>query len=714
MTHRVQPGQQLGNYRLLRQLGAGGFAEVFYGEHRYLHRKVAIKVLTIPLTQKDADRFLHEAQTMVALQHPSIVACTDFGVEHGIPFLVMDYAPHGTLRNQHPRGTIVPFAEVITYTRQVAAALQYAHDQGVIHLDVKPENMLLSAKGTVLLSDFGLAQFTYSVSTMTSSIRGTLGYIAPETFQLAPQAASDQFALAVVVYEWLTGSLPYGRVDGRAVALSQFDSAPPSLHTADPTLPLAVDKVVRIALAKDPQERYPSVIAFAEALAQAYTRSSAGDDLDELPEAPETLYKEGLRARGLGQLELAEQLLTALRAQAPSFRQEIVAEQLRQIRTARRPQLIAEYQAQAEAANQMGAWDREIAAWRHLLQLTPAYGEASTARTRIRLAEQHKRYDQLYWDAEHMVAEGNMAGAKSLLEQLWEKDSYYGDPAGLSKRLKIRAPLTYQQEQHQFKEQEKAEEQREEQRAFRERAYGPTFHHQWIVCGVWFFLLSGLGITIGALTQSWLLALITLGITSSGGWWLGYRKALDGIPFVVLSTVSLFASLGLTLALARLNYRFPMPSPYTETVSTGLFSSKDVTTYHEFFLGRQLQFGLLCGTITALGGVIIALLLRPPWGKRIRSLPSLSFSVRKKPASSYLTLSELSWIVVGIFGGGASVTGVIAAVAPVNDWGFGWDKGAYLMVLGFFLGTLLGTSVGASLPLWWTVVRLRAHSGRRR
>src|SRR5437667_8206521 len=102
----VQAGQPLGKYRLIRQLGTGGFAEVFLGEHQYLKHRVAIKVLTIPLDKKQADRFLLEARTMVALKHPHIVGCSDFDIE-GVPFLVMDYVPGGTLRDRHPEGTVV-------------------------------------------------------------------------------------------------------------------------------------------------------------------------------------------------------------------------------------------------------------------------------------------------------------------------------------------------------------------------------------------------------------------------------------------------------------------------------------------------------------------------------------------------------------------------------------------------------------------------------
>jgi serine/threonine protein kinase len=402
MIHRVQSGQRLGKYRLIKQLGAGGFAEVFLGEHQYLKQRVAIKVLTIPLDQKESAKFLQEAQTMAALKHPHIVGCSDFDIEQGIPFLVMDYVPGGTLRDRYPDGSRLPLPEVVNYVGQVAEALQYAHDKGVMHLDIKPENMLLSADGSVLLSDFGLARFTHSVShsKKLTSLIGTVGYMAPEFIQSTPQATTDQYALAMVAYEWLAGRLPFEGSDERAIALQHLSTTPPPLRHSDPGIPIAVDQVICAALAKRPEERYPSVRDFAEALVLASTAPSDEDeDLSLLPEKPETLYKEGLRARGQGKLELAEQLLSTLQKRAPNYRQDTVEEQLRQIRAERRPHLLAQYRAEADAANEVGAWDEEIAALQQLLQLNPDRGEARQARERIRLAGQHKQHAHLYDDA---------------------------------------------------------------------------------------------------------------------------------------------------------------------------------------------------------------------------------------------------------------------------------------------------------------------------
>src|SRR5437868_7877245 len=147
MTDRV--GEQLGNYRLSRLLGQGGFADVYLGEHLHLGTQAAIKVLHTRLAPDDLEGFRNEARTIARLEHPNIVRVLEFGIEGGIPFLVMSYAPNGNLRQRHVKAVPLPLPTIVSYIKQVAAALQYAHDQKVIHRDVKPENMLLGRHNEV-------------------------------------------------------------------------------------------------------------------------------------------------------------------------------------------------------------------------------------------------------------------------------------------------------------------------------------------------------------------------------------------------------------------------------------------------------------------------------------------------------------------------------------------------------------------------------------
>ena len=263
-------GQQLGNYRLVRLLGRGGFAEVYLGEHIYLKSHAALKLVHVELPEEEREAFLQEAQTLVRLNHPHIVRLLDFAVEAGTPFLVMEYAPHGTLRQKHPRGTQLPLDIVISYVNQIAPALQYAHDQHIIHRDVKPGNMLLGSHDEVLLSDFGLAMFTpqsqaYSTHAVAQQVAGTSPYLSPEHLQGQPRPASDQYALGVVVYEWLCGIQPF-RGTPIEIAMQHLSMPPPSLHAQMPNIPPAVEAVILKALAKEPQQRYAAVQDFAHAL----------------------------------------------------------------------------------------------------------------------------------------------------------------------------------------------------------------------------------------------------------------------------------------------------------------------------------------------------------------------------------------------------------------------------------------------------------------
>lgn len=276
MTDRI--GQQLGHYRLVRLLGKGGFAEVYLGEHLHLGTQVAIKLLYAQLHEEEAiEQFRREARLVAQLKHPHIVRVLDFGIENeqgGMPFLVMDYAPQGTLRQRHPRGTPLALPTIVEYVKQIAQALQYAHDRKLIHRDVKPENMLIGEDGELLLSDFGIAVMSQSSRySGVQDIVGTVTYMAPEQIQAHPRLASDQYALAVVVYEWLSGQPPF-RGSYTEVMAKQCAAPPPPLSGQLP-IPPEVERVLFTALAKDPKERFSSVQAFANAFEQAATGKSS-------------------------------------------------------------------------------------------------------------------------------------------------------------------------------------------------------------------------------------------------------------------------------------------------------------------------------------------------------------------------------------------------------------------------------------------------------
>jgi predicted ATPase/class 3 adenylate cyclase/DNA-binding CsgD family transcriptional regulator len=277
MTDRID--QHLGNYQLIQVLGQGHWAIVYLGQHLHLHTQAAIKVLHEALAPSDEEGFLGEARTLARLRHPHIVRVLDFGIQEGIPFLVMEYAPGGTLRQLHPKGTQLPLDTVVSYVKQVASALQYAHEQRLIHRDLKPENLLLGPDQELWLSDFGLAVVAHSAHSQPfQQTAGTLAYMAPEQLEGHPTPASDQYSLGLMVYEWICGSRPF---EGSVTELmfQQLTMLPPPLHERVPAISAEVEQVVLQALAKDPAQRFTSVQAFTLALEADSREDASGQTL---------------------------------------------------------------------------------------------------------------------------------------------------------------------------------------------------------------------------------------------------------------------------------------------------------------------------------------------------------------------------------------------------------------------------------------------------
>jgi len=262
--------QQMGNYRIQQLLGKGGFAEVYLATHIYMKkRQVAIKILHASIDSGNLEQFCREAEIVGNLRHRHIINVLDFGIENQTPYLVMDYLSQGSLRTQHPQGTRLPLDQVVAYTKQIASALQYAHKQHVIHQDVKPANILLNEENEAVLSDFGLAILIQSmISLSTQNPAGTPCYMAPEQLRGKPCAASDQYALGIMVYEWLCGTTPF---HGPVFALynQHLNITPPGLCGQVPALSTTVESVVLRALSKEPSDRFPNIQEFAFALEQA-------------------------------------------------------------------------------------------------------------------------------------------------------------------------------------------------------------------------------------------------------------------------------------------------------------------------------------------------------------------------------------------------------------------------------------------------------------
>jgi serine/threonine protein kinase len=266
-------GQTFGQYQLVEPISSGGMATVYKAYQPALDRLVAIKVLPEYLLHQPGflERFKIEAQAIARLDHPHILPVYDFGEAQRVPYLVMKYVPGGTLRDQIRQGPLDPH-EAARLIRQIAEALDHAHQQGIIHRDVKPSNILLQDGQWVQLMDFGLAKMIESDSHITDSGVGvgTPDYMSPEQAQGQPvDARSDIYSLGVIVYQMLTGQLPFKADTPLAVLLKHLNEPPPSPREYNPHLSAATEHVILKALAKSPDQRYARAVDLANAIEQS-------------------------------------------------------------------------------------------------------------------------------------------------------------------------------------------------------------------------------------------------------------------------------------------------------------------------------------------------------------------------------------------------------------------------------------------------------------
>src|SRR5919204_5994290 len=262
-----------GRYRLLDVLGDGGMARVFRAQDERLHRSVAVKILHQQyLGQPEfVRRFEQEAQLAAGLAHPTIVAIYDLSRDDDTYYIVMEYVAGSSLKEVIAREGRLPLDRAIIITRQLGQALDFAHSHGVIHRDIKPENILLTPADQVKVSDFGIARaLTSPGQTATGIVLGSVSYFSPEQAQGQPATAeSDIYSSGVVLYEMLTGRVPFAADNPVATAMQHLTQQPTPPRALVPALPAAVDGVVLKALHKDPRGRFHSGAALADALAAA-------------------------------------------------------------------------------------------------------------------------------------------------------------------------------------------------------------------------------------------------------------------------------------------------------------------------------------------------------------------------------------------------------------------------------------------------------------
>jgi len=262
-------------YQIERQIGEGGMATVFLARDLKHDRPVAIKAFRPELAATmGADRFFHEIELSARLQHPHIVPLYDSGVAGGIFYFVMPFVEGESLRNRLDRDKQIPFDEAVELTREIASALAYAHGQGLVHRDIKPENILLTG-GHAMLADFGIARAVGIAQqgkrhTGLGFAVGTPGYMSPEQATASElDARTDQYSLAAVFYEMVSGEVPFSGPTVQAALAQSLTGPRPKLTKLVRTVPPDADPVVARALASDPAERYPTIMAFAEDLVRS-------------------------------------------------------------------------------------------------------------------------------------------------------------------------------------------------------------------------------------------------------------------------------------------------------------------------------------------------------------------------------------------------------------------------------------------------------------
>ncbi len=278
----ITKGTVLGRYRMLERAGTGGMSEVWKAEDETLKRTVAVKVILGPVAQDPTfrERFLREARLVAGLEHPNVLPVYDYGSStvdgEDVSYLVMPLVAGGSLKGRIAGPVPPPLA--VSWLAAIASALDHAHAKGILHRDIKPANVLMDSQGRPLLADFGLARSSDATSglTATGTVMGTPLYMAPEQATGgALDGRADEYALAVVAFELLSGRVPFIADSPLAVLHQQVTAPPPPLSTVLPGSPAAADAVLAKALAKKAEERYASCGAFVRALGEALGVPSA-------------------------------------------------------------------------------------------------------------------------------------------------------------------------------------------------------------------------------------------------------------------------------------------------------------------------------------------------------------------------------------------------------------------------------------------------------
>src|SRR4051794_24272176 len=279
-------------YRLERKLGSGGMADVWLAEDQELGRHVAVKILHERYANDEqfVERFRREATHAAGLSHPNIVSIYDRGVTDGSYYIVMEYIEGRTLKELIVTRGPCPMPVAISYTRQILAALRYAHKNGIIHRDIKPHNVIVDREGRVKVADFGIARAGTSEMTEAGSIIGTAQYLSPEQARGAPvDESSDLYSAGILLYELLTGKVPFNGETPVEVAMKHLSQVPDAPSTLRPEIPRDLDLIVLRSLAKEPADRYRT----AQEMDRDLERVARGESVDRETETAATMVMRG-------------------------------------------------------------------------------------------------------------------------------------------------------------------------------------------------------------------------------------------------------------------------------------------------------------------------------------------------------------------------------------------------------------------------------------
>ncbi|WP_100403084.1 Stk1 family PASTA domain-containing Ser/Thr kinase [Bacillus sp. FJAT-42315] len=313
-----------GRYKIIKMVGGGGMANVYLAKDVILEREVAIKVLRLDFANEEEflRRFQREAQSATSLVHPNIVNIFDVGEEEGINYIVMEYVEGMTLKQYIQQFSPIPVEKAIDIMKQLSAAMAFAHHNSIIHRDIKPQNILVDANGDVKITDFGIAMALSATSiTQTNAVLGSVHYISPEQARggMATKK-SDIYALGIVMFELLTGQLPFSGESAVSIALKHLQTETPSMKRWNPSIPQSVENIVLKATTKDPFHRYHSLEDMEQDLSTALDPERANEPKFTVP-----LDEDETKALPvIKQIEQTENTQTTMMRPTPESKQEVV------------------------------------------------------------------------------------------------------------------------------------------------------------------------------------------------------------------------------------------------------------------------------------------------------------------------------------------------------------------------------------------------------